>query len=167
MPDIGLDVERILQTLTECEVRFIVIGGFAIELWDVAVPPTVDIDITPEDSQENLRRLAEALNHLDARFRVSGMEPIPMPGGLNEELLSQMSVLNLATKAGPLDVSMKPAGTEGYEDLARSAVQFQVGVVAVQVAALEDVARSKEAAGRAKDLKTLPAIRDHLSRRHR
>lgn len=47
----------------------------------------------------------------------------------------------------------------GYADLHRSATTFRLGPVAVQVASLSDVIRSKTAAGRSKDLDALPELR--------
>lgn len=165
MPTPDVDPERILSVLARHDVRFVVIGGYAVELWGVAVPPTADIDITPDSSPDNLRHVAAALNDLGAALRVSGTDPVPVPGGFTPELISQMSVLNLATDFGPLDISVLPAGTAGYPDLVGGAAVFTIGRVKVSVAALEDVVRSKEAAGRPKDIRTLPALWDHLSRR--
>ncbi len=53
--------------------------------------------------------------------------------------------------------SFRPTGTEGYEDLATNAIVVHFAGHDVVVAALADVVRSKEAAGRPKDLATLPA----------
>lgn len=163
MPAPGVDAARMVRTLTAHGVQFVVIGGFAVELWDVAVQPTVDVDITPEMSESNLSRLAAALNELEAGIRV-GADTVEVPGGLSPELIGQMSVLNLNTKAGPLDLTIEPAGTGGYGELSRDATEIPYGDVLVPTASLQDVARSKEAAGRAKDLRTLPAIRAHLDR---
>jgi hypothetical protein len=163
MPVPGVDAALIVQTLLEHEVDFVVVGGFAVELWDVAVQPTVDVDITPERSRENLARLAVALNELEAALR-SGDETIAIPGGFTAANLEPMTVLNLVTLAGPLDLTIMPAGTEGYPDLIRHATGIEYQGVLVPTASLEDVARSKEAAGRPKDLRALPAIRAHLRR---
>lgn len=163
MPIPGVDAERIVATLHSHNVRFVVIGGFAVELWDVAVQPTVDVDVTPEMSQQNLRRLANALNELEAGLRVGG-DKVEVPGGLTAELIEQMSVLNLTTSAGPLDLTILPAGTDGYPDLVRNSTELPYRDVMVPTASLADVARSKEAAGRPKDLRTLPAIYAHLER---
>jgi hypothetical protein len=141
----------------------VVVGGFAVELWGVAVQPTVDVDITPERSTENLARLAAALNDLEAALR-AGEEAIVIPGGFTAANLDSMTALNLVTSAGPLDLTIMPAGTEGYPDLVRHATGIEYQGVVVPTASLEDVARSKEAAGRPKDLRTLPAIRAHLRR---
>lgn len=164
MPVPGLDAELIINTLRTHHVAFVVVGGFAVELWDVAIQPTVDIDITPETSRGNLERLANALNELEAGIR-AGSETIQVPGGLTAEMIEQMSVLNLNTKAGPLDLTIRPAGTTGYVELIPNATEIPYRGVVVPTAALEDVARSKEAAGRPKDLRTLPAIYAHLQRR--
>lgn len=163
MPIPGVDAERIVAILRSHEVRFVVIGGFALELWDVAIQPTVDVDVTPEMSRQNLRRLADALNELEAGLRVGG-DKIEVPGGLTAELIEQMSVLNLNTTAGPLDLTILPAGTDGYPDLIRNSTDIPYREVMVPTASLADVARSKEAAGRPKDLRTLPAIYAHLER---
>jgi hypothetical protein len=165
MPVPGVDPEAMLAVLVAHGVRFVVIGGYALELWDVAVPPTVDVDVTPETTRPNLTRLAAALDEMDAALRVSGHDPVPVAGGFTPQLLAQMAMINLTTRYGALDVTIRPAGTDGYRDLRLRSAPFTVGSVVVEVADLEDVARSKEAAGRAKDIMVLPAVRDHLRRR--
>ncbi|MDP9495122.1 MAG: hypothetical protein M3P87_07770 [Actinomycetota bacterium] len=150
--------------LVKHRVLFVVVGGFAVELWNVAVQPTVDVDITPERSKENLDRLASALNELDARLRY-GEETVAIPGGFTAQHIEDMLVLNLSTSAGPLDLTVMPAGTDGYADLIRNSAEISYQDVVVPTASLADVARSKEAAGRPKDIRTLPAIRSHLERK--
>jgi hypothetical protein len=169
VPTPDVDAARILQALAAHGVRFVVIGGFAIELHDVAVPATRDIDITPDADRRNLGRLATALNELGARFRVpdgpaAGVE---IPGGVTAAWLAEMVSLALVTDAGPLDVNLMPDGTTGFADLARAMAQIDYQDIAVPTAALEDVLRSKEASGRPKDLVVIPAIRAHLRRRSR
>jgi hypothetical protein len=152
-----------VAVLHKHRVRFVVVGGFAVELWNVAVQPTVDVDITPERTKENLVRLATALNELGAKLRY-GEETVAIPGGFTGQNIEDMLVLNLSTAAGPLDLTLMPAGTDGYVDLARNASEISYQDVVVPTASLADVARSKEAAGRPKDIRTLPAIRAHLER---
>jgi hypothetical protein len=166
MPAAGVDAVRIIETLNRHKVAYVVVGGFAMELWDVAVQPTVDIDITPEMSKSNLRRLANAINELDAGIRY-GADVVRIPGGFTSENIADMRVLNLATVAGPLDLTILPAGTDGYTELVTKATGIEYRGVLVPTASLLDVARSKEAAGRAKDLKVLPAILAHLERSER
>ena len=155
-----------LAALDEHRVQYVVIGGFAVELHDVAVPPTRDVDITPARTGANLHRLAAALEELGARFRVPD-EPaqgVAIPGGITAEWIPGMVTLSLVTDAGHLNVSLVLDSTTGYDDLAASRVEIPFGDRIVPVAALEDVIRSKEAAGRAKDIMVLPALRAHLRR---
>jgi hypothetical protein len=82
--------------------------------------------------------------------------------------LGGVELLNLVTCLGDLDLAFTPAGTGGYADLAPHAVPMLIRGVRVAVAALEDVIRSKEAAARPKDQRTLPVLRqllDELRRR--
>jgi hypothetical protein len=167
VPTADVDVDAILAALHRHRVIYVVIGGFAAELHDVAIPPTRDVDITPEGSDKNLDRLAAALRELDARFRVvdGPARGVEIPGGITTKWLREMVTITLVTSAGPFDISMIPDGTDGYEDLAVGKQLIRYGNRDVPVASLEDVIRSKEAAGRPKDLVTIPALRAHVRRR--
>jgi hypothetical protein len=66
--------------------------------------------------------------------------------------LAQIQLLNLTTNCGDFDLSFTPAGTEGYEDLATHLEHYDLEGLVIPVAALEDVIRSKRAAGRPKDV---------------
>ena len=79
-------------------------------------------------------------------------------------MLEGVSILNLTTRFGDLDLTFEPAGTHGYEDLCRDAIEIRVRGTRIVVAALADVIRSKEAAGREKDRLTLPTLRRLLAR---
>jgi len=53
---------------------------------------------------------------------------------------------------GWIDVLATPAGTESYDDLARTADTFQLFGHRVLIAAVDDLIRMSRAAGRPKDL---------------
>ena len=116
------DPQRMLSALTERKVRFVLVGGMAAVLHgDVGV--TVDIDIVPERSAENLDRLAGALRELGARMRTEG-EPDGLPFDCSMEFFGNLSpdaVVNMTTRAGDLDVVLQPSGTRGFSDLRRAA----------------------------------------------
>jgi hypothetical protein len=57
---------------------------------------------------------------------------------------------------GDFDLAFAPSGTKGYDDLVHGSESLHTGTFDVQVAALDDVIRSKEAAGRPKDIAVLP-----------
>ena len=166
MASSDFDPERMLSALADREVRFILIGGMAAVLHgDVGV--TVDIDVVPERSEENLERLAEALRDLDARIRTEG-EPEGLSFDCSAEFFRNLppdSIVNMTTEAGDLDVTFRPSGTSGFSDLRRDAVEIKVADrLHILVASLEDVIRSKEAASREKDRLALPRLRRLLDR---
>jgi hypothetical protein len=157
----------IVAVLHEHHVRFVVIGGFAIQLHDVAgLARTSDIDITPQRDRANLERLAAALTQLEARLRGDGLPDEGLPVRWHADLLERMDIaLNLITRFGPLDLSLRPSGTNGYVDLVASAIELRLGTTLVPTASLEDIVRSKAAAGRPKDNLALPTLVRHLQRR--
>lgn len=157
----GFDPVRIIEVLARHGVDYVVIGGFAAELYRAPVPPTRDIDVTPSMTAPNLARLSAALYELGARIRTAEV-PEGLPFSHDASSLARAGVWNLTTMAGDFDVSFRPSGTEGYEDLAANAVVVDVGAHQVAVAALADVVRSKEAAGRPKDVAVLAILRRRL-----
>ena len=82
-----------------------------------------------------------------------------MPFAHDGESLTSAAMWNLTTDHGDLDITFTPAGTSGYPDLQRDAVRIEIAGTPVTVAALADVVRSKQAAGRPKDLLALPVLR--------
>jgi hypothetical protein len=167
---IELDAEAILSVLIRRGVEFVVIGGFAALLYgDPGV--TVDVDITPSRSRENRARLAAALEELDAKLRVPGLED-PVEVVIDAEYRDRFTTIALRTAHGDLDVTFAPDAPKrrsfSYEELAARAVVIDVGT-AIPVADLDDVIASKEAAGRPKDLEDLTRlyrVRDELRREH-
>ena len=74
-----------------------------------------------------------------------------------------MDMLNLTCPAGDFDIVFFPAGAaSGYEDLDPRSVVIRVGEQEVRAASLSDIVRSKEQAGRDKDIRVLPALRRYL-----
>ena len=147
---------EIFATLAEHRVRYVVIGGLAAVLHG-SPTVTADADICADRSPENLQRLSAALRDLHARIR-SVSEPDGVPFKPDVALLGRMKVLNLSTDLGDLDLAFEPAAFTGYEELVQHAVTVSVAGVAVAVASLDDVIRSKEVADRPKDHATLPVL---------
>ncbi|MDN5857312.1 MAG: hypothetical protein L0H84_01695 [Pseudonocardia sp.] len=154
--------QEVLHALERHGVRYVLIGGLAAVLHGSALP-TYDVDITPEASTDNLARLSEALRALDARVRVDGVD-----GGLrfshDAASLAAITTLNLVTRAGDLDITLHPAGIPEFGDWERDAVRIDILGVAVTVASLDAVVRSKEATGRPKDRAALPMLRELQAR---
>lgn len=64
-------------------------------------------------------------------------------------------------RQGPLDITARQSGTDGYDDLVERAVEEQVPGTTrpVMIASAEDIIASETAAGRPKELAMLPALR--------
>lgn len=155
-----LDPQRqaLLEHLAVHRVEGVIIGGAAIQNYRPTYA-TDDVDFAPARDDENMRRLADALNELDCRLVVDPADPsshvaLP-PDYFTPASLANARFWNLATRLGDLDVCFEPAGFPGgYEDLrGRASLQTVAGTtISVPVAALADVEHSKRTAGRPKDL---------------
>jgi hypothetical protein len=160
-------LEAIIEVFERHEVDYVVIGGEAARArgWP---DPTEDVDVTPERSQENLSRLADALEELEAGFRVDprrypeGLRP---PGGIDWRTFRSHVSVALTTPHGHLDIVLRPDGTDGYEQLIASATRERlIGTeIVVPVASAEMILHSKTEADRPKDHVVLGRMRDILN----
>jgi hypothetical protein len=163
-PGEELDAESIVATLNTYGVKYVVIGAFAAQLHGAPIPRTRDVDVTPASDAANLKRLSAALHELGARVRIAD-DPEGVPFDHDGPSLGRARVWNLTSPHGEFDISFVPSGTEGYEDLARNAQVIESHGEPVPVADLHDVIRSKEAAGRPKDIVHLPILIQTAQRR--
>jgi hypothetical protein len=159
----AFDPERILRALARRRVRYVLIGATAARLQGFP-RLTADADIAPAMDARNLMRLCAALRDLQARVYTESV-PEGLPFSCDATTLSRANVWNLVTDAGRLDLIFKPSGTEGYDDLARSALTYKVFGVKVQTASLADILRSKLASNRPQDLEDAIVLSEMLKRR--
>ena len=105
---------------------------------------------------------------MKTRVRAAADAPDGPAFHCDRRFLEQMDLCNLTTIYGDFDISFMPAGTRGYADLRKRAVTYALAGSHVPTASLDDVIRSKEAAGRPKDRQQLPSLRTlrEESRRH-
>ena len=157
MPEPEFRPEEILRVLSEHDVRFVLVGGFAAVIHGSPYV-TTDVDVVPDASRDNLGRLSDALRALGARVWTESV-PEGLAFGHNADSLAGSRMWNLVTDHGRLDLTFLPSGTGGYDDLARDAVHLTILGIEVDVASLADVIRSKEAAGRERDRLVLPVLR--------
>jgi hypothetical protein len=160
-----LQPQELFEVLARHHVQYVLIGGLAATLHGSSAL-TNDADICPDPSPQNLGRLAAALHDMDARVRAD-TEPEGIPVSIDVEFLQRMNLLNLTTRFGDFDIAVRPAGTQGYDELARLAIEMEIDGTVVHVASLADIIRSKEAADRPKDRATLPvlyALQDEIAK---
>jgi len=155
-----LDPERLFTTLARHRVAYVLIGALAARLQGFP-RMTADVDITPSRESDNLRRLAAALRDLDARIHTDTV-PEGLPFDCSVAMLERGDLWNLVTSAGRLDIAFRPAGTEGFDDLVKGAVRFEVYGGQLLASSLRDILRSKEAADRPQDRQDVLIIREML-----
>lgn len=152
--------DKILGVLAEHGVRYVLVGGIAATLRG-SPAMTYDIDVAPEQSHDNLERLAAALTALGAVRYTEPDEDVAEPSA--DELFARVE--QFASPIGYIDVLRELRASGGYDRLIATAEVFEIAGVPVYVAGLDDIIASKEAAGRPKDLAQLPALyalRDEL-----
>jgi hypothetical protein len=107
---------------------------------------TQDVDIFPEKSVENGRRLVEALRELE--FEIDNETSAQIIKGVDFVQLKQ----------GPFDLDLvfAPDGIESFAEAKKRSILIDQ----FPVANIRDIIASKKASGRAKDLNDLPLLED-------
>jgi predicted nucleotidyltransferase len=126
----------------------IVVGNSAAALQGAPVT-TIDIDFMFRKTAKNiekLRRLAQALG-----------------GHLSQPFLPASEMYRLITENLQVDFVSRMDGIRSFESLRSRAADIDVGGVSLCIASLEDVIKSKRAAGREKDLASLPILEKTLA----
>jgi hypothetical protein len=151
IPAIDAAREALLKTLVAHNVQFVVIGGAGIQSHGGRYD-TLDIDVTPDATRPTCT-VSPPLNELDCRLvtdpaNTAAWVPLPHDYFTPRSLLA--AAWNFATRHGQLDLTFAPSG---YGELAPRAEHLTVAGtrIAVLVAALDDIHKSKRAADRPKD----------------
>jgi hypothetical protein len=135
------DPYRLLEALDRRRVGYVIVGALGRVIHGSG-EVTEGLDVVPSPREDNLGRLALALEDLHAHGP-DGQRP------LLERDLADGALLVLKTDAGELKLVPEPAGTRGYDDLRRAASREPLGQgLRPQVASLDDHARMLVALGR-------------------
>lgn len=163
MPPANPDFNRILRTMTDHGVDFILVGGVCAVLHGAPVS-TFDIDLVHSRTRKNIDKLLSALNELDARYR----DPAGRVLRATASLLVSPGRQLLITSAGPLDLLGAIGEKKGFEELLPDTSVIEVGEgLRVRLLDLETLIETKEAVGYEKDLAVLPILRRTLEERER
>jgi len=154
-PDVPLDAERILRSLAEHSVDYVLIGGLAVQTHGHA-RTTNDADLIPAPEPDNLERLADVLRELDARVLNRGEEQT----AIDAKMLPRATIWQFATMDGGIDVMHEVPGGRPYEELRERALNVRLGDIDVPVVDLDDLIRMKLARGREIDLADVAALTD-------
>ncbi|MBX3185637.1 MAG: hypothetical protein KF819_01425 [Labilithrix sp.] len=146
---------ELLGRLTSAGVEFVVIGGLAV-VSHGHVRATLDVDVCYARTPENIRRLAAAIHPIRPRLRGA---PPDLPFFWDEKTIRNGLNFTLTTDEGDLDLLGEVVGLGNYDDISLRALEIELHGARVRILGLDDLIRSKAAAGRAKDLLDLEALR--------
>jgi predicted nucleotidyltransferase len=153
MPDESFQtpLEHAVDLLTRHGVEFIIIGGQA-EVLMGGGRTTFDVDVCYRRTADNLGRLAAALQELNPSLRGA---PRDLPFRIDAQSLALGSNFTFETRFGGFDLlaDVEPIG--GYDQLIKSAEEYEYGPWRVKVIALEDLIRIKQHINRPKDRDSL------------
>jgi hypothetical protein len=154
-----LDVAGLLAALDAADVRFVVIGGFAVGAHGYP-RATKDLDIVPDPDPDNLERLAAVLVDLDAS--VLGMEEFAEEEVAQPDLAGLRMGGNfvLATDRGRIDIMQLVGPDLEYADLDSAAVEDEVFGHRVRFCGFDHLVAMKESAGRPEDEVDLRRLRE-------
>jgi hypothetical protein len=141
-------VAELLRALEAAGLEAIIVGSVAAVMQGAPIT-TRDVDLLIRDTPKNRAKL-EALG-----AALGGARPIQQ---------SELSpVLTFLGARVPVDIIFEALpGPLSFASLRSRSIEIAVGDLKAVVASLEDIIRSKEAAGRPKDLAQLPILRDTL-----
>ena len=100
------DFERVLRSLAESNVRFVLIGGLAMIAQGTA-NLTRDIDCLYDRTPENIRRIVDALRGSHPKLRTPG-EPVSI--SWDTEFFKNVLNVTLSTDLGPVDLLAEAPG---------------------------------------------------------
>lgn len=167
MSDAPSGFARALLALGEADVDFIVVGVGGINFYartPAEAYATLDLDTLLGPAVENLQRALTVLAQLGYAFE-SGDEPFIDLGDalvLGRIIERGASLRALHAETGEIDLLTSIAGFD-YAQMSEDVVTFEVSGSQVRVGRLEKLLRSKEAAGRPKDVAFLRAFRGKTS----
>lgn len=156
------DFFTIFEILAKHNVEYIIIGGVSAVLQGAPVT-TFDLDVVHNRDEDNLNRLLEALQELNAYYRTKRDKRI-------EPNLSRLALPGhhlLLTDAGPLDILGTVGEGQDYQDLLDDIAQIEIEEMTLQLQGLQSVIELKEYLGRDKDKAVIPILKRTLEEKNK
>lgn len=144
----ALDLRSLLALLHEREIRFVVIGGVAVAAHGY-VRGTADLDLVPDPDPENLKRVTEVLNELEATLPTA--ENRRFDRTADAGVIRRGGNVTADTAFGGLDVVQRAKGVPSYSQLDADAVEAELLGIPVRVCSLDRLREMKGAQGRPQD----------------
>ena len=149
-----LRLRDLLQRLIEAEVRFVLVGGLAVNAWGY-LRGTRDVDVVPDPAPENIAKLDALLRALGGKVDVGGR--LLEPDAITTFLRTGDRTL-VATDLGQVDVLQGLPQVPPYADLEERAEDVDLDGLAIRVCSLEHLLEMKRASDRPRDRDDLEAL---------
>lgn len=134
------DFKEFIQSLNDNEVKYLVVGGYAVALHGYP-RYTKDMDIWVDMSSENAQKIVKALDSFG--FGSLGIEA--------SEFTIENQMLQLGNPPGRIDILTTLPGVE-FSECYPSRTVIEVDGVSVNFIDLENLKKNKKATGRHQDL---------------
>ena len=154
MPVLAKTIEAPLRLLAEYKVDCVIVGGVAAAIHGSSLL-TNDVDVCYARDSNNLNRLAEALQSVNARLRNT---PPGLPFILDAETLARGLNFTFSTDLGELDLLGEIRGVGVYKDVLDGSITIALFGYHFSVIDIGKLIVAKRAAGRSKDLIALPEL---------
>jgi predicted nucleotidyltransferase len=157
------DFGRVLKTLNDGQVEFIVIGGLAGLAHGLA-RATFDVDLVYARNRGNIQRLVQTLKPHQPYLRGA---PPGLPFAWDEKTVQMGLNFTLITSLGDIDVLGEVAGVGTYEQLMPHSVEMEIFEQRCRCITLERLIQAKRAAGRPKDFEMIAQMQALLEERRK
>jgi predicted nucleotidyltransferase len=149
-----LRLRELLAQLIEADVRFVLVGGLAVNAWGY-LRATRDIDFVPDPDPENLARLDDVLQGLGGKVDVDGKL---LAGTAISTFLRTGDRTLVATELGQVDVLQGLPQVPRFAALEEGAKDVDLDGLVVRVCSLEHLIGMKRASERPRDREDLAAL---------
>jgi predicted nucleotidyltransferase len=149
-----LRLRELLARLIEADVRFVLVGGLAVNAWGY-LRATRDVDFVPDPNPENLARLNSLLKDLDGKVDVGGKL---LAGSAISTFLRTGDRTLVATELGQVDVLQGLPQVPRFAVLEEQAKDVDLDGLVVRVCSLEHLIEMKRSSERVRDQEDLVAL---------
>lgn len=150
----SLGLRELLQRLTEGNVRFVLVGGLAVNAWGY-LRATRDVDVVPDPESENLTRLNAVLTELDGKVDVGGRL---LDSSAISTFLRTGDRTLVVTDLGRVDVLQGLPQVPRFATLDAEASDVDMDGLSVRVCSLDHLLSMKRASERPRDRDDLEAL---------
>ena len=153
MPE-PLRLRELLERLVKAEIRFVLVGGLAVNAWGY-LRATRDIDLVPDPSAQNLEKLDRLLTGLDGKVDVNGRL---LDSAAVATFLKVGDRTQVVTELGSVDVLQGLPQVPRFADLDAEASDVEVEGLVVRVCSLDHLIAMKRASERPRDRDDVEAL---------